>query len=59
MYINTTTADFRNIQCETDCIHVVHVKILLDQILKEFSLSWRQLVTENLWLEYALAKTGF
>jgi hypothetical protein len=59
MYVNNTTVDFRNIQCETDCIHVTHVRILLDQILKECSLSCRQLVIEDLWLEHAWAKTGF
>lgn len=58
IYVNNTTVDLRDTQCETDCIHLAHVRKLLDQILKECSLSCRQLVTENLWLEYSLAKTG-
>ena len=51
IYVNNTTVELRVIHCETVCIHLAHVRKLLDQILKERSLSCRQLVIENLWLE--------
>jgi len=58
IYVNNTTVEFRDTQCETNCSHLAHVRKLLDQILKNCSLSYRHLVRENLWLEYTLAKTG-
>jgi len=38
IYVNNTTVDLRDTQCETGCIHRAHVRKLLDQILKECTL---------------------